>query len=201
MSAVLSASQKPAVALDEIRTAETKKDVAGAIERLALSRELLRSAMRPAATKKAGQGLGAGVGAAALSLVERVKTLPGAAVFLEAVTEWWSHHPLRTAGLVAAEASRKLAAPVAQRNPIGLVVCAVVVGALLALSRPWRWMLRPALLAGLLPALASRAIRELPVDAWLKVLASFTTPSTPAPAARKPVSRQPTPEYEGSPYP
>lgn len=195
MSAVLPASMRPSSAtLDEVATS-APTDVTGAIARLALSRELLRTTMRPAVTKKpSGQALGAGVGAAASSLLERFKGLPGAAVLLESVQDWWSHHPLRTAGLVAAEASRKLAAPVAQRNPMGLVVCAVVAGALLALSRPWRWMLRPALFAGLLPALASRAVRELPVDTWLKVLASFTAPS--APAARSPVARDSVSEYE-----
>ncbi len=85
-------------------------------------------------------------------LAERLKDLPGAAMVIDAVQTWWAQHPLRTATLVAGEASRKFAAPLAERNPVALILGAVVVGALLAWTRPWRWILRPALFAGLLPA-------------------------------------------------
>lgn len=173
------------------------KDVTSAIERLALSRELLRTAMLPVERKLSGHGLASGVGAMASSLADRLKSLPGAAVFVEVVTDWWAHHPLRTAGHVAVNASRKLAAPVAERNPIGLLLCAVVAGALLAVSRPWRWLLRPALFAGLLPALALTAVRKLPLNAWLNVLGSFATPSRRAPVS----PRKPVPELEESPLP
>lgn len=179
MSAVLpSPLNVPIPARDPAPAAAAKPlGVPGAIERLALSRARLRAAMLPAPSTQ-GHALGDGISGFATNLVERLRTMPGAAVLIDTIQTWWEQHPLRTAGLVAAEASRKLAEPVAQRNPLALVFGAVVVGALFALSRPWRWMLRPALFAGLLPALASRAIRELPVDTWLRMFASISAPTT-----------------------
>jgi hypothetical protein len=121
--------------------------------------------------------LGEGVSSFASHLIERVKAMPGVAVILDALRSWWAQHPLHTAGTVATEASRRLAAPIANRNPVALVVGAALFGALLMLTRPWRWMLRPALFAGLLPALVARAIRELPVDSLLGMFASFNAPA------------------------
>ncbi|MEP7056187.1 MAG: hypothetical protein ABI809_00230 [Caldimonas sp.] len=195
MSAVLpSPMAVPASDRTEAALSAPKPEgVTGALERLALSREILRAAMLPAPPKAHAHALGDGIGALTSGLVDRVKTMPGAAVLIDTLRSWWDQHPLRTAGLVAAEASRKIATPVAERNPLGLVLGAVVVGALFALSRPWRWMLKPALFAGLLPALALRAIRELPVDSWLKMFASLAAPGT-ARAVPVPVPVPATPD-------
>ena len=70
------------------------------------------------------------------------------------------------------------------------VLVAAAVGALLVWSRPWRWALRPALLAGLAPQFASRVVAKLPIESWMTLLDSAlskasgsTTPSTrPEPA-------------------
>src|SRR5450755_4189219 len=159
------------------------RSVAGAVERLALSRERLRQSLLPPPPKPCGHPLGEGLGALATDLVNRVKAVPGVQLLLEALHDWWAQHPLRSASLVAAAAARKLAAPLAERSPLALVLGAALVGALFALSRPSRWLLRPALIAGLAPALASRVIRELPIDAWLTVLSSFVVPRAPAPPA------------------
>jgi hypothetical protein len=149
--------------------------VVGAVERLALSRERLRSTMMPAPQKAASQAFGSSsVGSFTANLAERVKELPGATMVIEAMRTWWAQHPLRTATLVAGEASRKFAAPLAERNPVALIAGAVVVGALVAWTRPWRWILRPALFAGLLPAVASRFMRQLPLESWLRMFASVS---------------------------
>lgn len=162
------------------------------VERLALSRERLRVAMQPPPVKPSGQFLGENIGEFAKDLFNRIKSMPGLGSLIEPVEAWWARHPLRTAGLVAAEASRNLTTPMAERHPLMLLFGAVLVGALLTLSRPWRWLVSPAVLAGLLPSLASRTIRELPVDSWLKLLASISAPAaaqtTPIKDAMHPAS-------------
>lgn len=170
--------------------------VVGAIERLALSRERLRSTMLPPPRKAHASALAGGVGNVTSSLVERLRELPGATPVLEALETWWQQHPLRTASLVAADAARKFAAPLAERNPVGLVVAAVVVGALLALSKPWRWLLRPAIFAGLVPAIATRVMRQMPVESWLRMFAHVT-----ARTARDEVTGAPTSSSARTPTP
>jgi hypothetical protein len=166
--------------------ADRPHTVVGAIERLALSRERLRDAMLPARRKRpAGENpLADGIGNFATGLVERVRAMPAVAVLIEAVEDWWARHPLHTAGIVAAEASRRIAAPVAERHPLKLLFGAVLVGALLALLKPWRWLLRPALFAGLLPALLARGVRELPIEHWLQLAAGLVAPRPPSRDAR-----------------
>jgi len=152
--------------------------VVGAIERLSLSRERLREAMTPKRrVRSSGLALTDGIGAYASGLVDRLRANPGTAVILDAIEEWWAKHPLRTAGVMAAEATSRLAAPVAERRPLTLVFGAVFVGALLALLRPWRWLLRPAVFAGLVPAILLRVMRELPVDTWLRAATGFARPA------------------------
>jgi hypothetical protein len=196
MSAVLPSPVDVAAAPKrEVANVSAEGRVAGAIERLALSRERLRLTMLPAPAK-AGSPLfgGASSGSFAAGLTERLKDLPGAALLLDAVRTWWAQHPLRTASMVAAEASRKLAAPLAERNPLALILGAVVVGALFALTKPWRWLLRPALFAGLVPALGARIMRQLPLESWLRMFASVSVRT-----ARETASAQATPAETASP--
>jgi len=173
MSAVLpSSAAASSAASNTAASADDKpKTVTTALERLALSREQLRAAMLPK-PKTTDSGHSGGIAAYASKLTDRVKEVPGANVLLDAVQVWWAKHPLHTAGLVAAEASRKFAAPIAERRPMTLIFGAVLLGAILALSRPWRWLLRPALFAGLVPALIARAMKELPVDSLLRMFGS-----------------------------
>ncbi len=147
-----------------------------AVARLTLSRECLRAAMLPPPRDPVRLPLGDSISELAQSLLARIKAMPGLDGLLEPIETWWAQHPLRSAGLVVVEASRKLTTPIADRHPLALIFGAALVGALLALSRPWRWIVSPALFAGLLPSLASRTIRELPVDTWLKVLGAISTP-------------------------
>ena len=167
--------------------------VVGAIERLALSRERLRTTMMPAPQKSTSHAASGGTGSFASALTDRLKDLPGADMLLDAVRTWWARHPLRTASLVAADASRKFAAPLAERHPLALILGAVVIGALLALSRPWRWALRPAIFAGLVPAIAARILRQLPLESWLRMFASVS-----ARTARDTVSAEPDPPSRSS---
>jgi hypothetical protein len=61
---------------------------------------------------------------------------------------------------------------------------------LLAFSKPWRWLLRPALLAGLVPQLASQALKRLPLDTWLQMVSSLTAKRT---GAKSPATPQASP--------
>ena len=120
-----------------------------------------------------GLGKMGGLGDLAGPWLDKLKSVPMASFVLETVEAWWAQHPLRTAGLVAGEASREFVLPIARQNPYALVIGSVVVGALLIVSKPWRWLLRPALFIGLVPQLASQALKRMPIESWLGMLDSF----------------------------
>ncbi len=145
-----------------------------ATEELQASRLRLRSAMMTIVHPPPSPSLLAG-GLSDLGgkLLDGARHIPGAGIFLETLQSWWHEHPLRTAGLVAEEASRTLVEPAAERSPLALLVGSFGVGALLVLVKPWRWALRPALFIGLLPQLATHVIRRLPIETWLNMSASL----------------------------
>lgn len=160
-------------------------DVPEALQRLIHSRNELRMAMLPAPpSATAAPHTGSGVAHLAEQLTDKVRSLPGANVIVDAIRLWWAKHPLNLVGRVGAEAARRYTAPVAERNPVGLLLGAVAAGALLALLRPWRWLLRPALFAGLIPAIAFRALKEVPAASLLNVYSSVAGRGRSAPASR-----------------
>ena len=148
------------------------KELTIVAERLALSRERLRQTMQQGAKpfKGASKPL---LGATGAAWVNSFKSAPGVSIILEAVGSWWARHPLRLASMVAAEAATAVVQPIAQRNPVGLVLGALVLGAVVVWSRPWRWILKPALLAGLFPQLLSKVIAHAPSRSWMTVLMSL----------------------------
>lgn len=148
--------------------------------RLALSRERLRTVMfeRSAPKRKAEAQRAAG---AAPSWLDRLKDIPGAGVMIDAVSSWWSNHPLHAVGVLAAGAARASVQPLAQRNPVGLVLLAALLGAALVWSRPWRWLLKPALFAGLVPQIASKLVSHVPFESWMGFLSTVTNGKPAAP--------------------
>jgi hypothetical protein len=133
-----------------------------ATERVALSREHLRRALhdeaaphRPATDPLTGAPM-------PLPWLERLKSIPGAGIAIEAIGLWWSRHPARLALSVAGHTAETVVRPIAQRHPLALVATAFAIGAVLAWSRPWRWALKPALFAGLLPQLLVSALKQAP---------------------------------------
>lgn len=128
-----------------------------ATERLEKSRERLRVTMladaNPPAPQPGGQRLFSN-----FEWLNTLKSTPGARILLDAVGAWWSHHPLHRNGLMFADVVKTFVTPLAQRNPVALIAGSVVLGGLFAWSRPWRWLLKPALFAGLMPQLISKVM-------------------------------------------
>ncbi len=120
--------------------------VAAASHRLALSRNRLHQAVTMS------------------TVSEKPLTAPGLATGLAkgAIHEWWAQHPLRLVSDVTIDTAKTLVQPLAQRHPVALVAGAAAVGALLVWSQPWRWLLTPALVAGLLPKVISHALNRTP---------------------------------------
>jgi hypothetical protein len=172
---------------------EKPKTIPGAVEKLALSRERLRAAMVPAPSKPHAATAAHGIAAVGTQLADKVRAMPGATVVVDAVRDWWGHHPLNTAGILANEAARKYMAGPSNRKPLTLVFAAVVAGALLAVIKPWRLLLRPALLAGLIPALATRAVREVPIDSLMRMYSSLTKSRRAKSPASRATSRSDAP--------
>ena len=140
-----------------------------AVQRLEHSRERLRVAMRAISAPPES----AHAAAAPLAWLEAVKSIPGVDIVLATLQRWWAQHPLRAASDATGQAVQAIVAPIARRHPVLLVLSAVLVGTLLARSRPWRWILEPALLAALLPQLFPKAAVRASSFSWLSMLASL----------------------------
>ena len=102
-----------------------------------------------------------------------LKSIPGSSRVIQAVCNWWMQHPLRLIGLFATDAVATAARPMAQRHPLALMLGSMALGGLLIWSRPWRWMLRPARLANLLPQIFYQTVTAAPVQSWVALLTSL----------------------------
>jgi len=127
-------------------------------ERLEASRARLRSAMLSTRRHVAHPGDGATPG-----WLMRLENLPGVRAIVSALKSWWSRHPLRPVVTLAHQTTDAFVTPVAQSHPIAMVSAGLVLGALIVTIRPWRWGLKRALFAGLVPQL----VTSLPIDSWL----------------------------------
>jgi inactivated superfamily I helicase len=159
-------------------------------QRLALTRARLALALRSQA-KPANPGAAAGAGAATSSLLDSLQAIPGGAIVLDILKTWWAQHPLRVTTAVLSDAAQVLLRPMAQRHPLGLVAVAFVVGGLLVWKRPWRWIVTPALVAGLLPQLLAKVVAQVSQRNWLDVLNALAK-SASAPAAASSAAPAPT---------
>jgi len=79
----------------------------------------------------------------------------------EVIGEWWAEHPLHASATLAFKASRTAIVPLVRRHPAAVLGGAAVAGAVIVWARPWRWLLRPALVAGVASQLAARAIARM----------------------------------------
>lgn len=147
-----------------------------AAERLALSRERLRIALAHTGARPGARAAASGPG-----LLDILKTaIPGASVLIDTLGQWWARHPLHTSGLLVSSVVETFLRPVALRHPVALVAGAVVLGAALAFSRPWRWAFKPHFVSALGPALLSRVLASAAVQSWIaSALAKGAPPSAP----------------------
>ena len=168
-----------------------------ATERLEASRARLRTALMAIAhppPKPSLLGDLGNIGSFGGVILERLKSFPAVALVIESIQQWWADHPLRVAGSLAEEASRRFIGPIARKNPAGVILGSALVGAVLIASKPWRWLLRPALFVGLVPQIASHALKRMPLDSWLQMLSTFSgrraaakqAPDSPDPASGLP---------------
>lgn len=175
---VAKSTAAPAVTAPVPPATPSPGDLSTAADRLALSRERLRGAMIEIThPPKRPSALGDNVGPMARALFRKAQGLPGAGIVLESLGSWWRQHPLRTLGIVAEAGSRRLLRPIADRNPQSLLLGAAAIGALLVFSRPWRWILRPALFIGLLPQLTKQVLKRMPVESWVTLAANVMSRS------------------------
>jgi hypothetical protein len=135
-----------------------------ACERLAQSRERLRQALHTTQSQPAGRDSPTGEASTA-DWFNGLKALPGASLLLDIILGWWDKQPLRVGLMLASEAAQVVLEPLARRHPYRLVAGAFTLGAVLTMTRPWRWISTPALLAGLLPQLMAEIMKHLPAQA------------------------------------
>ena len=159
-----------------------------AADRLTASRARLRDAMMsishpPPRSSSSGSGF---LNHLPEELLAGARKLPGAALVIDAVRAWWRQHPLRPAGAMAEEAARNIVVPMVQRNPIAFVGSALVIGALMVASRPWRWLLRPALFVGIVPQLVAQVMKRYPAESLIRMASGLLHKRASAPRPVKP---------------
>lgn len=190
-----SASTPAAAAAVAERARKTEQNAEpSAAARLEMSRARLRLAIleiaHPAPKASLLDDL-PGLGDLKAKLQRWLATLPGAALVIDSIESWWKQHPLRTAGAVAMEAGEQILVPVARRNPYAFVLGAAALGAVFVLTKPWRWLLRPALFVGLVPQIAAHALRRMPIDSLVQMVSSLVSRAPTAPPPTPPTGPGP----------
>ena len=152
-----------------------KHELPSAADRLAASRERMREWMqrtdgRYEARRRAEAATAAGERPA---WMDRLRTAPVIGVVIDAASAWWTNHPLNPAATLAHGVVRDTVAPMARRHPIAIVAGAFVAGLLVVRLRPWRWLVKPALFAGLTTQIITRVVSSVPMEAVFEALGSF----------------------------
>jgi hypothetical protein len=146
-----------------------------AAERLAASRERMRLWMlqtdgradarrRVAAAREAGDEP---------AWIDRLRAAPVIGIVIDAVDAWWSSHPMKPAAQIAHGVVRDTVAPIARRHPLLVVGGAFLAGVALVRLRPWRWLIKPALFAGLGSQIITRVVAAVPLESVLEAIGSF----------------------------
>ncbi len=180
MSAVLDSQNQTSAASTDVFKAPPDS-VASATERLALSRQRLHMAL--AETIEAKRARVSTTDSTSPAWMDELKAIPGVGIVIQALSAWWAKYPLNAASVMAYDAANAVAKPLATRHPVPMVLAALVLGGVLAWSRPWRWILKPALFAGLMAQLSAKLVAQVPLQSWMSLLTPFAQGRTQAPAS------------------
>lgn len=163
-------------------------DLPSAAERLAASRERLRDWMLQAdgRLERRRRAAAAEAEGRSVPLLDRVREMPVIGVIIDVLTGWWASHPLQPVASLAHGVVRNTVAPMARRHPFAVVAGAFVVGVVLVRFRPWRWIVKPALFAGLAAQLVSRVVASVPLESMLEAMTSSRQRREPAPPEANP---------------
>ncbi|MBK9574662.1 MAG: hypothetical protein IPO43_19055 [Rhodoferax sp.] len=163
--------------------------IAAASARLEVSRERLRQAMQGRRAATDGSGNQAGAGPSGLAWLDSFETLPGISIVTDVLRRWWEQHPMRVPALLAGEALYAVALPLARRHPLGLVLGAAALGALVVVIRPWRWLAVPTPASGVLPQLTALTKGLTSSLSLMAILAAFA-PKASAPSTQSAANGQ-----------
>ena len=132
---------------------------ASALDRLTRSRANLSQWLADDARLRSAPAAGRGV--AALPWLQGLRRNPLAAIAIDAIDAWWTRQPAQLALHGLGATARTVIAPQLQRRPVVVLGVAVAGGALLVWLRPWRWLWRPAMLAGLVSQIAVHSLARV----------------------------------------
>ena len=136
--------------------------VPSACERLAQSRERLRYVLGHADSRPAADGTNAE--SATPRWLAGASATPEITLLFDLLQSWWRKQPLHVVLTLAVQAATAALQPTAERHPYRLVLGAAVLGGVLALLRPWRWISSTAVLATFLPRILSEVSKHLPAQ-------------------------------------
>ena len=161
----------------------TLNAVTSASERLADSRQRLRIALLQSVSgNRVSDMLPSG---SSPQWVEQLKGMPVIGSAVRSLDAWWAQTPLNAASTTVFYSANTVARPIAARHPFYVVMVAALAGAVLARSRPWRWILKPALFAGLAMRLSSNLVTRVPLQSWITLLTALTQRASTSQTAQR----------------
>jgi hypothetical protein len=107
------------------------------------------------------------------SWLDGLRAEPGTRVLLDALHLWWAQQPWHHTTAALAASVSQLLRPLAQRNPLLLVLGAAALGSAVVWLKPWRWLSFSAIAAGLLPQLLPKLLALLRPLSWVDMLNSW----------------------------
>lgn len=158
-------------------------ELPSAADRLAASREHMREWMLEADGRRERRRRAEAAAAAGHKppIVDRLRDIPVLGMVVDALSAWWSGHPLHSVAGMAQGAAHQRLAPLARRHPLATMAGAFVVGMLVVRLKPWRWLAKSAVFAGVAGQVIARAIAAVPLESLIGILLAQRAASPPPP--------------------